>query len=117
MSSGGAHDFRGDDLLDQLRFAETIQARRGEDNGVVISLLEFAQPGVHVAAQGINVEIGANGLELRLAAQAGGPDARSFRKFLKACIVAGAKGITRVLPLGDRCDFESFGKFSGKIFQ
>src|SRR6202030_4247942 len=70
LSGGGAHDFGGDNLLDQFGFAEAFQPGRGENDGVVLSLLEFAQAGIHIAAQGMDVEIGPNGLELCLAAQA-----------------------------------------------
>src|SRR5579859_7002483 len=65
LSGGGAHDFGGDDLLDQLRFAEAFESGGGEDDGVVFSLLEFAEARVDVAAQRMNVEIGADGFELR----------------------------------------------------
>ncbi len=117
LSGGGAHDFGGDDLLDQFRFAEALQAGRGENDGVVFSLLELAQAGVDVAAQGMNVEIGADGFELRLAAQAGGTDARALRQVFNLRVVARAEGVARVLALGDRGDFESSGKFGGEIFQ
>ena len=116
MACGGAHDFGGDDLFDEFRLAKAFQSGRGEDDGVVFSLLEFAQAGIDVAAQGMNVEVGADGLELRLSAQAGGADARALGQFLKARIVARAEGVARVLALGDGGDFESWGKFGGQIF-
>ena len=103
--------------LTSSRLAQALQSGRGEDDGVVFSLLEFAQAGVDVAAQRMNVEIGADGLELRLAAQAGGADARALGQFLKARIVARAEGVARVLPFGDGGDFESRGKFGGQVFQ
>src|SRR5258708_36119376 len=75
LPSGRAHHFGGDDLLDEFGFSQTLQPSRGEDDGIVFALLEFAQAGVDVAAQGMNVEIGADGFELSLAAQAGGAHA------------------------------------------
>ena len=117
MAGGGAHDVRGNNLFDELRLAEAIQSGRGEDDGVVFSLLEFAQAGVDVAAQRMNVEVGADGFELRLAAQAGGADARALGQFLKARIVTRAEGVARVLPFSDGGDFESWRKFGGQIFQ
>ena len=103
--------------LTSSRLAEALQSGRGEDDGVVFSLLEFAQAGVDVAAQRMNVEVGADGFELRLAAQAGGADARALRQFLKARIVARAEGVARVLAFGDGGDFESWGQFGGQVFQ
>ena len=80
-------------------------------------MLEFAQARIDVAAQGMNVEVGADGLELRLSAEAGGADARALRQFLKARIVARAEGVAGILALGDGGDFESWGKFGGQVFQ
>src|SRR6202034_4483753 len=68
LAGGGAHDFGGDDLFDEFRFPEALQAGGSEDDCIVFSLLEFAQAGVDVAAQGMNVEGGADRFELRLAA-------------------------------------------------
>ena len=55
-------------LLDQFGFAQAFEPGRGQDDGVVFALFEFAQACVHVAAQRMNVEIGADGFELRLTA-------------------------------------------------
>ena len=104
-------------MLDQFSFAEALEASRGEDDGVVFSLLELAQAGIDVAAQGVYVEIGTNHLELRLATQARRADARFLRQFLKTRIVARAESVARVLSLSDGGDFESGGKFGRKIFE
>ena len=61
LASRRTHDFRGDDLLDQFGFAEALQAGGREDDRVVLSLFEFAQAGVDVASEGMNIEIRANG--------------------------------------------------------
>jgi len=82
LPSGGAHDFGGDDLPDELSFAEAVQSGCSEDDRVVLVLFEFAQAGVDVAAQRMNVEVGADGFELRLAAQAGGADAPCLRQII-----------------------------------
>src|ERR1022692_4626739 len=80
LTSGGAHDFRWDDLLDQLRFAQALQPRRSQDDRIVFALFEFAQARINIAAQGMNVEIGPDSLELRLASQARRAHARFLRK-------------------------------------
>src|ERR1700730_18162151 len=65
----------------------------------------------------MNVEIRADGLQLRLTAQAGCTDARALRQVFDLRILAGAEGVARVLPFRDGSDFESWGKFGGAIFQ
>src|SRR5215472_1484644 len=77
LSGGRAHDLGRDDVLDQLGFAQAVQAGRGEDNGVVFFVFELAQARVDIAAQRVNVEIGSDRPELRLAAQAGRADTRA----------------------------------------
>jgi hypothetical protein len=80
-------------------------------------LFEFAQARIDVAAQGMNVEIGADGLQLRLAAQAGRAHARALRQVFDFRIKPRAEGVARVLSFRDRGDFESRGKFGGQVFQ
>src|SRR5215469_13587166 len=70
LPSCWAQNLGRDDLPDPIGFAESIQARRGQDDGVVFALLKLAQARINVAAQGMNIEISADGLELRLTAQA-----------------------------------------------
>ena len=77
LPSGGAHDVCRDDLLHQLRLAKTIQPRCGKNDGIVFALFQLAQARVDVAAQGMNLEVRAKRLELRLAAKAAGADARA----------------------------------------
>ena len=66
-----AHDFGRDDLGDQLRLTQTLQPRCGQYDGVIFPLLKFAQPRIDITAQGMNVQISPNGLQLSLAPQAG----------------------------------------------
>ena len=117
LARSGAHDIRGNDLFDEFRLAQALQSSRGQDDGVVFSLLEFAQARVHVAAQRMNVEIGPDGLQLRLPAQAGRADARALWQILKAGIVARTESVPRVLPFRNGRDFESRRKFGGQVFQ
>ncbi len=44
-----------DYFADELRLAQAVQSRRGEDDGVVLAGFELAQAGIHVAAQRMNV--------------------------------------------------------------
>jgi len=70
--------FGGEDVLHQISLAEALQSSRREDDGIVIALLKFVQTRIDVAAQGMNVEIRADGFDLRLPAQAGCADARAL---------------------------------------
>src|ERR1039458_1211859 len=115
LSSGGAHDLGGNDLLDQLRFAQALQPGRSQDDGIVFALFEFAQPRIDVAPQGMNVAIGADGLQLRLAAQAGRSHARALWQVFNTCEAARTESIARILPFRDGGDFESRGKLSGQV--
>jgi hypothetical protein len=65
----------------------------------------------------VNVEIGTNGLQLRLPAQARRPHARNLRKVFNLGIKPRAEGIARILSFGDRNDFEPRRKLSGQVFQ
>ena len=109
LPRGRAHDFCRNDLFYQFGLAQALQARGGKDDGVVFALFQFAQAGVDIAAQGMNVEVGADGFQLCLAAQAGSPDARLLRQVFDLCVLARTEGVARVLPLGDGGDFESCG--------
>src|ERR1051326_6236687 len=65
----------------------------------------------------MNVEVGADGFELRLAAQAGGADPGAVRQVFDLRIVARAEGVARVFPFCDGNDLEPWGEFGGEIFQ
>src|SRR6202034_770127 len=117
LAGGGAHDFGGDDLFDEFRFAEALQSGDSQDNCIVFSLLEFAQAGVDVAAQRMNPEVGADRFELCLAAQAGRAEARSLGQIPKAGVMTRAESVARIFPLCDSGDFESRRKIGGQILQ
>src|SRR5258708_25002550 len=65
----------------------------------------------------MNIQVGADGLELRLPAQAAGADARALMQVPKARIVARAEGVARVFSFRYCCDFESWRAFGGQVFQ
>src|SRR5271165_7030047 len=117
LSGSRAHDLGGNDLLDQFRLAQAPQTGKSKDDGVVFALLELAQACVDVATQGMNIKIGADGFELRLAAQAGGAHKRALRQVFDSRIKPRAEGVTRILPFRNRSDFESRRKFSWQVFQ
>src|ERR1700675_401884 len=84
LSGSGAHDFGGNNLLDQLRLTEALQSTRCENDCVVLALFELAQARVDAAAQRMDVEIRADGFELSLTAKAGCAYTPTVGRFLKA---------------------------------
>ena len=112
-----AHDFRGKNLPHQLRLAESLDAGDGQNDGVILSLCKLAQTGVNVAAKRVNIEIGANGFELRLAAEARSADARAVRQVFDFHEMARAESVTSVFAFCDGGQFKSGGKFGGQIFE
>ncbi len=117
LSCGRAHDFNRNDLPNKFRLAQAVQPGCCENDRVVFSLLEFAQPRVDVATQGMNIEIGTHGLQLRLPPQAGRSNARRLRQFLKARILARAERVSRIFSCRYGSDFESRRKIGGQVFQ
>ena len=63
--------------------AETFQSGERENGRVHRAFVELAQPRFDIAAQGNDVEIGAQPLDLRGAAQRRGAERRAFRQALK----------------------------------
>ncbi len=110
LSGGRAHDLGLDDFLDVLGFAEALEAGGGQNHGVVFALFQLAHAGVHVAAQGKNLKVGAELLELGLTAQAAGADAGALRQFLDAVVANRQEGIARIDPLGDGRDLKGAGQ-------
>ena len=94
LSGSGTHDVRRDDLLYELSLAQAIQSGRGEDDRVVLACFEFAQASIHIAAQRMDIEIGADALS---AAPGGagstGADFRALRKIVDACVFFRTKHI------------------------
>src|SRR5581483_1640217 len=55
------HDFRGDHLFHKFGLTQAVQSCRSQDNGIVFSPRELAQPGVHISSQRINDQVGPQG--------------------------------------------------------
>src|SRR5258706_9737686 len=61
LARGGAHELDGNNLLHEFGLAQALQSGRSENDGVVFSLLEFAEADGRGTPQRINFEIGADG--------------------------------------------------------
>ena len=82
-----------------------------------IAGLKLPQAGVHISAQGMNVEIGTQRLQLCLPPQAAGADPSPVGQFFNAVVLARAENIARILARGDGDDFESRRDLCGQVLQ
>jgi hypothetical protein len=57
LSSGGGHHPRWYHLANQLRFAQSIQAGGGQNDGIVVAGFELTQARVNVATQRVNLKV------------------------------------------------------------
>ena len=87
--------------MDGFGALEAVEAGGGEDEGVALALLEFAEAGVDVAADFYEGEVGAEGEELGLAAWAGGADAAVFREGVEGPVRFADPDVTGVGAFGD----------------
>ena len=58
LARGRTHQLRGQHLPYAFPFAQAIQSGGGEYDRSVLTSVQFAQPGVHISAEGMNAEIG-----------------------------------------------------------
>ena len=82
-----------------MREPEPLQARKREQGGVDLSGIELAQPGLHIAAQGPDFQIGTPPLHLRLPPQGRGADAGAARQVGERLCRAADEDIARILAL------------------
>ena len=89
-----------------LGLAQALQSGSRQNNGIVFALFQLAHPRVHVAAQRKNLQVGAELLQLGLAAQAAGANARALRQLLHAIVADREENIARIDALGDGRDLK-----------
>ena len=110
LSYRGQRDLRGEDLGGPTLEAEAHQAGACQDDGVALAGVDLAQPGVDVAPQRDDLEVGPPGLEGNLAAQAGGTHPRPFRQGVERPVPGGDQDVARVLATGDAGDEQPLGQ-------
>ena len=77
--------------------AEPLEAGHGQNGGIDLAGLELAQPGLDIAAERHDGEIGPRAFEQSLAPQRGGADHGAVRQFTDAFGGAADEGVARVL--------------------
>ena len=85
LSSGGQAIVNTDLLRYTLREAQAKQTGTGQNNGVVLSLIQFAQPGIHIATQKPDLQIGSTRTQLTFPAQTGCTHHGCLRANLPEC--------------------------------
>ena len=96
---------------------QALEAGGGQHDGVVPALVELAKPGVQVAAQGLDVQVGPQGLEQHQPAQAGRADHGALRQFGQRCKIIGHKGVARVFARQDAGQREAFGQVHRHVLE
>src|SRR6267154_731828 len=96
--------------------AQAVQAGFGQEDGVVLAALRFAETSVDVAAKIAHIEVGTNVAKLRLAAQAAGTDARALAKSSKRGAAGRNQAIANVFAAEDGGKLEARGNFGGNVF-
>jgi hypothetical protein len=89
LASGGRHGFQRERVSDAILQTQSFEACTGEHNARVLTFVQLAQPGVQVASQGFNVDVGPQSLKQDRSSQAGSSDHRALRQALQALKVGG----------------------------
>ena len=117
LSGGGQHlgavEFGANALLQ----AQALEAGGRQNDGVVLAFVEFAQAGVEIAAQRLDLQVGAQRLQQHLAAQAGGADDSALRQVLQAGVARRDKGVARVFALHHAGEKHALGQHHGHVLE
>ena len=113
---GGRHDdVRVETLGGTVQHADAFQPGAGQDDGVEI-LPNAAHPGVNVAAQGLNVQVGTKRQELGDAPGRGGSHADPVRQGVQGVVVAGDECFAGIGTRGHH-EMEAGVRVSGQVFE
>jgi hypothetical protein len=97
---------------------QPVQTGRGEYYGIEFALVEFAKAGVDVAANRLYAQVGSQGADLGLPAQAARAYERPLRYIVKRAYSASRdQRIAHVLSLAYRSDVETGGQFCRQVLQ
>ena len=96
---------------------QALQARSRQHDGVVLAFVQFAQAGVEVAAQGLDLQVGPQGLQQHLAAQARCAHHGTQRQRVQVLVAGGDKGIARVFALHHAGQGKALGQLHGYVLE
>ena len=95
--------------------AGALETGGGEDDGVVVAIVQFGKPGIDVAAQRFDTQVGAHHLELRLAAQARASDQGAVGQIGKLPATGRHERVGMVGAFKHRSDTEALRHVGGHI--
>ena len=81
--------------------SQTFQACGREDDRRELTFIQLAQPGLHIAAQRLNLQMRKVRTQLAFPPQTGSPHDAPGRQFVKPGIVAGNKSVAGIFALPD----------------
>ena len=117
LSHGGQDDAFGQHFRNARAEPQALQPRHGENGRIELAAIELLHARIHVAAQALDLQVGAHMQQLGLAAQAGGTDLRALRQLLKAPICIAHKGIARLVTLGNHRELQACGHLCRHILE
>ncbi len=96
---------------------QALEARGGQHNGFVLAFVELAQPGVEVAAQRFDAQVGAQRLQQHGAAQARCAHHRALGQVVQAGVARRDKGVARILAFHHAGEQHAFGQFHRNVLE
>jgi hypothetical protein len=117
LSGGGAEFVDGKALVDPFGAVEAVEAGGGKDEGVACAFGQLAQASVYVAADFYELEVGAEGQELGLAAGAGGAYAASQGQGVEGPVFLADPGVAGIDSGRDGGEGEARVEFGGEVLE
>ena len=117
LSGRGAEFFRRKAIVDRFRALEAIEAGGGEDECVAFAVVELLEAGVDVAADLDEVDIGAEGEELRAATRAGGADGSAHRQGVEGPVRLADPDVAGVDAFRDGGESELRSELGGEVLE
>ena len=114
MPDGRTNLLRREQFRNPVGPAQPPQAGRGQNDGVIETLIELAQPRVQIPSNVLDHEIRPQPPQLRGAAQRAGADARAGFEIGQ---FAAHQGVEGKLALGDRRHGQARGQERGQVLQ
>lgn len=100
LSGRGHKGVDGQQGADTLAVAQAVEARGRQQNGLEIARGQTLQPGVDIAAQQCDAQVGAQRQNLGLAPQAGGADPGPFGQVIQAVEPFADEGVAGIFARG-----------------
>ena len=94
---------------------QTLEPGGGQHDGVVFAFLHLAQAGIHIAAQGKDLQVGTQIEQLGLTAQAAGAHAGPLGQFVQRGVAVGEQAVHADLTLGHAAQDEALGQDHGHV--